>query len=102
MIVSVLYKIGTGYKFDHDYYMSKHIPMVRELWGPAGLKSVQVLKATGTPTGGPAEIDVMALLDFESMGAFQSAAKAHGKEVMGDIPNFTDASAIIQFNEVQE
>jgi uncharacterized protein (TIGR02118 family) len=102
MIISVLYKVGPGQTFDHDYYMNRHIPMVRKLWDPAGLRSLKVLKGTGTVSGGPPEINVMALLDFPSMAAFQAAADAHGKEVLGDIPQFTNAPAIIQFNEVVE
>jgi len=100
MIVSVLYKVDTGGKFDLDYYLAKHIPLVRTLWGPAGLNSVQVLKGSGIAGGGPAAFSYIALLDFASMAAFEAAAQKHGAEILGDIPNFTDASPAIQFNEV--
>ena len=100
MIVSVLYKVGAGGKFDLDYYLATHIPLVRRLWGPAGLNSVQVLKGTGIAGGGAAEFSYIALLDFASMAAFEDAAQKHGGEILGDIPNFTDASPTIQFNDV--
>jgi uncharacterized protein (TIGR02118 family) len=99
MIVSVLYKVGAGGKFDVDYYLATHIPLVRTLWGPVGLSSVRVLKGTGTAGGGAAEIDFIALLEFASMAAFEEAAKLHGKEIIGDIVNFTDTNPTIQFNE---
>jgi uncharacterized protein (TIGR02118 family) len=100
MIVSVMYQVGQDQNFDLDYYMRKHMPMVGSLWGPSGLKSAQVLKGAGTPGGGSAPFHIIALLDFESAGAFEAAAKAHGKEVLGDIPNFTNVQPTIQFNDV--
>ncbi len=100
MIVSVLYKVHAGGKFDVDYYLATHIPLVRKLWGPAGLNGVRVLKGTGTAGGGAAEFNYIAMLDFSSMAAFEDAAAKHGAEILGDIPNFTDSSPTIQFNEV--
>ena len=97
MIVSVMYP-ATGKKFDLDYYLNKHVPMVQRLWGPLGLKGAQVLRGTGAPSGA-ATYQLMALLDFGSLAQFQEAAKQHGKEVMGDIANFTDVQPVVQFNE---
>lgn len=99
MIVSVLYKVDAGAKFDLDYYLATHIPLVRSLWGPQGLSSVRVLKGTGIAGGGAAHFSYIALLDFELMAAFEAAAQKHGAEIIGDIANFTDAGPIIQFNE---
>jgi uncharacterized protein (TIGR02118 family) len=99
MIVSVLYKVDPGQTFDLDYYMKKHVPLVQTLWGPCGLRGAQVLRGAGSPGGGPAAYHLMALLDFESLDAFKAAAELHGKEVLGDIPNFTNGEPTIQFNE---
>jgi uncharacterized protein (TIGR02118 family) len=99
MIVSVMYQVGAGQKFDLDYYMKTHVPLVGALWGPAGLKGAQVLQGVGSPSGDPAGYHIIALLDFESLDAFKAAADAHGAEVLGDIPNFTDVQPAIQFND---
>ncbi|WP_216856023.1 EthD family reductase [Acidisphaera sp. S103] len=99
MIVSVMYQVGPGHKFDLDYYMKTHVPLVGRLWGSSGLKGAQVLQGAGSPSGDPAMFHIIALLDFESLDAFKSAAAAHGKEVLGDIPNFTDVQPTIQFND---
>lgn len=99
MIVTVMYQIGAGQRFDLDYYMRSHIPLVSSLFGPAGLKGAQVLKGTGSPSGGPAPYHVIALLDFESPDAFKAAVDAHGTKVFGDIPKFTDVQPTIQFND---
>ena len=52
--------------------------------------------------GGGAEYSFIALLDFVSMGAFEDAAGRHGKEILGDIPNFTDVTPVILIGEVHE
>ncbi len=98
MIVSVLYPAKSGGRFDLDYYMQKHIPLVKSRWGPLGLGRVEVLRCTGAPSGaGPYQL--IALLTFASPDAFQEAAKQHAKEILGDIPNFTDVEPVVQFNE---
>lgn len=99
MIVSVMYQVGAANKFDLDYYMKSHVPLVGKLWGAAGLKGAQVLQGTGSPSGGPAGYHIIALLDFESMDAFKAAAAASGAEVFADIPKFTDVQPTIQFND---
>jgi uncharacterized protein (TIGR02118 family) len=99
MIVTVTYHLGPDQNFDLDYYLSTHMPLVEKLWGPLGMTSAKVLRGTGTPTGAAAPIHIMALLEFESAAAFRAAGKEHGREVMGDIPNFTNAEAAVQFND---
>ena len=44
----------------------------------------------------------MAALRFGSPAELQDALAKHGREVMGDVPNFTDVQPIIQANEVVE
>ena len=99
MIVSVMYQVGQGQKFDLDYYMKSHIPLVGSLFGPAGMKSAQILQGVGSPSGSGAAYHIIALLDFDSFDTFKAAADAHGAAVFGDIPNFTDVQPVIQFNE---
>lgn len=98
MITSVIYQLQQGQKFDLDYYMKTHIPMVKSLLGPLGLKSLHVLHGTGSPAG-DAPAKVIALLDFDSLATFGAAMDKHGPQVLGDIPNFTDCQPSIQFNE---
>jgi uncharacterized protein (TIGR02118 family) len=98
MIVSVIYQLQPGQKLDLDYYLKTHIPLVQARWSSLGLKGVQVLSGTGSPSG-PAPVNLIALLDFESLQAFQNAVETHGAEVMGDVAKFTDAQPSIQFND---
>jgi uncharacterized protein (TIGR02118 family) len=98
MILSVIYQLQPGQKFDLDYYTKKHIPLVEERLKGQGLKSVQVLHGTGSP-GGPPPVKLIALLEFDSLQAFQNGMEKHGAEIMGDVAKFTDTQPQIQFND---
>jgi uncharacterized protein (TIGR02118 family) len=76
------------------------MPLVRDRWTPLGLKNAQVVKGAGMADGTPANYQMMALLTFESLDAFKAAGKAHGAEIFADIPNFTNAQAVVQINEI--
>ncbi|MBU2497493.1 MAG: EthD family reductase [Proteobacteria bacterium] len=70
--VSVLYPNREGSKFDMDYYLNSHIPMVRKKLGSA-LKGVSVDKGLGGPEPGSLPIYVaMCHLTFDSLDAFQA------------------------------
>jgi uncharacterized protein (TIGR02118 family) len=100
ILVSVMYPAGP--KFDMGYYLSHHMPLVRERWSSLGLHEATVVKGAGTPDGKAAPFQVMALLRFESADAFRKAAAAHGEEIFADIPKFTDAQAQVQINDFAE
>lgn len=100
ILVSVMYPAGPA--FDMGYYLSHHMPLVRERWSSMGLHEAKVVKGTGTPDGAAALFQVIALLTFESIEAFGKAAAAHGAEIFGDIPKFTDGQAQVQFNDFAE
>jgi len=99
VLVSVLYSNQPGSRFDERYYLDKHIPLVRQRWESMGLTDFRLLRGTNTPDGGPAPFRVMALLTFASAEALRKAAAAHGAEIFGDIPNFTDVRPVAQVNE---
>ncbi len=102
MTVAVMYPATGGTRFDHGYYMDSHIPLVRRLWGPMGLQEVRVLRGAAAPDGAAPTYSVMALLTFADADVFAAAAGRHGREIFKDIPNFTDATPVMQFNEVAE
>jgi len=99
--VSVLYPNGSNSNFDMDYYLMKHIPMVKQKLGSA-CKNVAVEKGiAGGPPGAPATYLAMAHLTFESIDAFQKAFGPHADAIMGDVPNYTNAQPTVQISEVK-
>ena len=100
IIVSVLYPSGVGSKFDMDYYLQRHIPMVQRRLG-APLKRVAVERglAGGAP-GAPPPYLAAVHLYFESVEAFQGAFAPHAEPILSDVPNYTNTTPLIQISEV--
>lgn len=99
--VSVLYPHKEGGKFDMEYYLAKHMPLLRQKLG-ASLKNLEVEQgiAGGAPNS-PPPFAVMCHLAFDDVGAFKSGMDSHGAEFMADIPNFTNIEPTIQVSEVK-
>ena len=100
IIVSVLYPNGPQARFDHDYYLKSHMPMVQRRLG-APLKRVAVERglAGGAP-GAPPPYLAAAHLYFESVEAFQGAFAPHAEPILSDVPNYTNTTPLIQISEV--
>jgi len=93
--VSVTYPSKPDARFDFDYYMKKHIPMVEGIVG----KKIEVRRGISSATGSPAAFVCMAAIPIDSMAAFQLILAQHGAEILADIPNYTNIEPLIQFDE---
>ena len=99
-VLKVCYK--SGVRFDHGYYMSKHLPMVGAIMGPHGVKRVEVVKIGPNPDGSTPQYQVMFSAYFESSAALQKAmAEPRMPEIMGDIPNYTDITPVLEISEIK-
>ncbi|OHX12212.1 ethyl tert-butyl ether degradation protein EthD [Chromobacterium sphagni] len=98
--VTVVYPNRAAARFDFDYYMQQHMPMVQQLLGSA-LKGVQVERGlSGLEPGSPPDSLAQAQLVFESPEAFQRAFAPVAARIMDDIANYTDIQPTIQFSEI--
>jgi uncharacterized protein (TIGR02118 family) len=98
--LSVLYPRSEGAQFDYNYYQSKHLPMVVQRWGNAGLTGGEALLGKTAPNGDDAPFFAIGIIHFETAEALQAALQGeHAPEVIGDIRNFTDVQPILQINE---
>ena len=98
--VSVMYPNKPGARFDHDYYRDKHMPLVKARLGEACTSYTVDKGLAGGAPGAPATYVGMCHIFSDSVEAFQAAMGKHGKEIMGDIPNYTDIAPVIQISEV--
>jgi uncharacterized protein (TIGR02118 family) len=98
--VSVVYPNKPGARFDHDYYRTKHLPLIKSRMG-AGLKYYAIDKGLvgGDGKVPPAYVAMCHLLS-DSMEVYRSSFGPYAKEIDGDIPNFTDVTPIVQISEV--
>ena len=98
-VIAVMYPSAGGTTFDETYYLQTHMPLVHRHWDAMGLSGVTLMRGVPGPDGAAPAYVMTALLTFASMDAFKTAAAAHGKEIFADIPNFTSAQPVVQFNE---
>jgi uncharacterized protein (TIGR02118 family) len=99
--VSVLYPNAADARFDMDYYLTRHMPMVKQKLGAAckGMAVEQGI-AGGAP-GQPAAYIAMGHVYFDSAEAFQAAFGPHASEILADIPNYTNTQATLQISDVK-
>jgi uncharacterized protein (TIGR02118 family) len=98
--VSVMYPNGPDARFDDVYYREQHMPMVKRLMGEAcKYYTVERALAGGTPDANAPYI-AMGHLFCDSLDAFQAGFGPHTREIMSDIPNYTNQKPIIQISEV--
>jgi len=98
--VAVLYPNTEGAKFDLDYYTATHLPLVRRLLDPLGLRRLTYVEPI-TP-GGPSPYRLVAQLHFDDADSAKKALSENGAETQADIPNFTDIKPIFLMGEVHE
>ena len=76
-------------RFDREYYVNIHLPLVMKGWGPYGLESL----AAFFPAGHGAGTIAICVCKFRDEAAIVASLGSQATEdVMGDIPHFTDAS----------
>lgn len=98
--VSVLYPHAEGYHFDMDYYVNRHIAMIRELLGDA-LRKVEIDEGVSGPVPGSMPAFVAAVhMYFESGDAFYAAFGPHAKRITQDVPNYTGIRPLTQIARV--
>src|SRR5882672_7377143 len=98
--VSVMYPSRSDARFDHDYYRTKHLPLIKNRMG-AALRYYTIDKGLADAVGkAPGEYVAMCHLLCNSVGEYRSSFGPHAKEIDGDIRNFTNVTPVVQISEV--
>lgn len=85
--IFVTYTGTAADRFDRDYYVNAHMPLVKEAWGPLGLESADAF----FPAGDGAGMIAVAICNFRDDAALEAAfASPRTPEVMADVARFTD------------
>jgi uncharacterized protein (TIGR02118 family) len=82
--VLILYPKSDDSTFDMEYYTGKHMPMLAEAVGEA-------CQGWGVSQPG-AKYHAVGWLMADSQEAFDAAMATHGAGIIGDVPNYTNAS----------
>ena len=101
--VSVLYPSQESTTFNFDYYLQTHMALVKERLGDLLVRceADKALANGANPKAAPA-LHCIGHLYFQSMEDMQKGMGTHGRELMADIPNFTNTQPMVQISEVVE
>jgi len=92
--VVIAYPNEADLKFDMDYYLNQHMPMVEKTWGPKGLKSWHVAKFDETKKSNY-PYAVLATPVWEELDLFNAQLQTEdATKLFGDVPNFSNKDAL--------
>ena len=98
--VSVMYASKPGVRFDHNYYRTRHLPLIKNRMGSA-LKYYTIDKGLmDSKMKSPGPYVAMCHLLCDSLDEYESSFRPHAQEIDGDIRNFTNVTPIVQISEV--
>ncbi len=87
--IFVTYPGDASTRFDRDYYVDVHLPLVLEAWRTHGLHSC----AAFFPAGGGDGLIAIAVCMFRDEAAVEAAlASPETPRIMADVAKFTDAT----------
>ncbi len=91
-VLVVSYPAEAGNRFDADYYLATHMPLVEQHWGPRGMTGARPLIGGAGPAG---RLAAMVLIDFApgtDIGAVM--ADPASAPVFADVATFTDIAPV--------
>jgi uncharacterized protein (TIGR02118 family) len=91
-LLTILYP--AAHPFDVDYYLTRHMPLVKRLFSPFGLRSLTSIRPSV-----PSIYQLVAQLQFDRMEQLLAARANCSAEAQADIPNFTSASPVTLIGE---
>lgn len=95
----VLYKRPQNEDAFNRHYFEVHAPLAKKI---PGLRSYEVSEGGVAAPGGPTDVHLVAMLEFDSMAALQQAlGSAEGQAAVADLPNFAGAGVDIMMCETR-
>jgi len=88
-------------RFDMNYYIEKHLQMVKSKIGDSCVGFTVDFGLTGRAPDSHAPYMAIGSLIFKSMEVFVSVMSEHGAEFRADVANYTDSQPVMQISEVK-
>lgn len=98
--MTVNYPKSDNSSFDADYYHQTHMPLCARLLNDYGYQGHVLHAGKGAQPGTSDQSYVTVELLFNSLESLQSGLGAHGAEITGDVPNYTNVRPEVSFSEV--
>lgn len=94
--LNVLYPRRDGARFDTEYFVNRHLPLLHELLMPMGLAGLQAHAGEAEGAGPASAYLMVASLDFPSMEDMRRAMSTHGATIAADAGRCTDIEPLVQ------
>ncbi|KAI1213668.1 uncharacterized protein F4807DRAFT_195784 [Annulohypoxylon truncatum] len=99
MTITMMIAYLKGPRFDMEYYLQHHLPMVTPIWKPFGMGAFRTM----APTDSQSPYAMLTQIEWPDMEAFNRAQAETSADTsqrfMEDIKNFTDKDPVIWFME---
>ena len=98
--ITILYPAKDNDAFDFDFYLRRHVPLIKDILGPS-LHRIEVRKgASGQdPTAAPTYTCVISIW-IADWPAYEKAIAARASELIAEVPLFTKVMPLIQVDDV--
>lgn len=87
-VLNVVYPNDPSAKFDIDYYLKSHMPLVGKHWSSLGLTEWKIIQFSDSS----APYRLQAILTWSDKASLDKALKEASAEVFGDVKNFTSVT----------
>jgi len=98
--MTVNYPKSEDSSFNADYYHNEHMPLCARLLAEHGYQGHILHAGKGAKPGASDKSYATVELLFDSLQSLQAGLGAHGAEITGDIPNYTNVQPEVSFSEV--
>lgn len=99
--VTVVFPNEPDAKYDIEYYMAKHMPLIETRWGKYGIKSWSATKYSNGIDGSPPLYAFGSVVTWDNEEQVKTAFTGpEVGEIMADVPNFSNKQPIFLIGEL--
>ena len=92
--LTILYPNSPEVRWDVEYYLARHMPLIMRLYGERAIKRFELRKGASGQTGGAAPYIGSINIYINDQRAFDAAGAEHGKTLVEDVPHFSSVMPI--------
>jgi len=97
--LNVAYPAAAAAKFDFDYYVTKHMPLIMSLVGESAVR-FEAAKGLAGAGGAPAPYVATGQVYLTNLAGLQAAFASHMPEILADIAKYTNIAPIVNVEEM--
>jgi uncharacterized protein (TIGR02118 family) len=97
--MTIVYQNGPDVRFDFDYYINTHMPLIMRLYGNS-ISRFELRRGQPGADGAPPPYVATISIWIGDGAAFDAAQREHQAGLRADVPKFTNATLIAQRDRI--